>query len=513
VSIPAGASSSFTAAPAGTNGNGSVDVSAITVPAAGSVTVVFDVTVVAGALPGSTIDNTATLNNPNGPENNPAAPQVVVNPSLIPATGTKFVYLHRTAGGARSLSRVVPTAADTNETVANGTPDAWTITPALQQDFSISANPIPVRLWLTRSGNFPSNRSVSVQLTSSSGFSATVVSTIAPPNSATTPQLFSFSIPNAVARTFPAGTTFTLTVSNGGSNNITVWPNGNGAAGNNSRIEFPATTVINVDSVTTWSAAFNGGSAQASFFPSTSVFVRAQISDPFGSFDIDSARITIIDPAGTTQVNNQLMTAQGAPATCNSQSAASCIFQYQYNLPASPVLGGWTVQVTGNEGTEGTVSDLGVGNFQVALPQPSITVLKSSTVLTAPHAGAPKRIPLSVVQYDITVMNSGPGTVDANTLIITDPVPADSAMYVSTTSGDPVVFVNGGTASGLTFNYATNVSYSSTGGSGPWTYTPSPDVDGFDPAVRAVHIAPGGVMSAAGAGNPSFTIRFRVRIN
>jgi hypothetical protein len=30
--------------------------------------------------------------------------------------------------------------------------------------------------------------------------------------------------------------------------------------------------------------------------------------------------------------------------------------------------------------------------------------------------------------------------------------------------------------------------------------------------VRALRIAPGGVMSAAGSGNPSFTILFRVRI-
>ncbi len=55
--------------------------------------------------------------------------------------------------------------------------------------------------------------------------------------------------------------------------------------------------------------------------------------------------------------------------------------------------------------------------------------------------------------------------------------------------------------------------YSSTGASGPWGYTPAPDANGFDPAVRAVRIAPGGTMSAAGAGNPSFTIQFRVRIN
>ena len=73
--------------------------------------------------------------------------------------------------------------------------------------------------------------------------------------------------------------------------------------------------------------------------------------------------------------------------------------------------------------------------------------------------------------------------------------------------------MNGTPASGLTYNYATNVTYSSSGISGPWTYTPVPDADGFDAAVRAVRIAPTGVMNATGGGNPSFTVQFRVRIN
>jgi uncharacterized repeat protein (TIGR01451 family) len=245
------------------------------------------------------------------------------------------------------------------------------------------------------------------------------------------------------------------------------------------------------------------------------VFVRATISDPFGSFDIGGATITIIDPANVTQVSNAAMTAQGAPATCNSVSASTCVFQYQYTVPASPTLGGWTVRVTGNEGTEGTVSDLGVGSFTVAIPQPALTMAKSSAVLSDPSNNVtnPKRIPGAIVRYDITLTNSGPGTVDAGTLVVTDPVPANSSMYVSTASGDPVVFINGATASGLTYAYATSVTYSNVGAAGPWTYTPVPDVDGFDPAVRAVRIAPAGTMSAAGAGNPSFTLQFRIRIN
>jgi uncharacterized repeat protein (TIGR01451 family) len=514
VAIPAGATSAFNAPPAGASGNGQVSVGGITVPASSSVTVQFDVTVNAGTLPGDSVANTAVITNPNGADASPSAPTLTVNPSLIPATGTKFVYLRRSAGGALSLSRNVPTASDTNEVVVTGAADSWTITPALQQTFSISANPIPVRLWLRRGSNNPGARNVTVTLTASNGFSTTLTSSITPPNSAT-PTMFSFSLPNAVARTFPAGTTFTLSVANAGSNTITVYPNGNGAAGNNSRIEFPATTVINVDSVTTWNAAFNGGSAQTTFYPGQNVFIRAQISDPFGSFDIGSARISIIDPSNVTQVNDVLMTAQGAPATCNSTSAASCIFQYQYPVPASPSLGGWTIRITANEGTEGTVTDLGVGNFTVVIPQPALTILKTSQLISDPVnlLVSPKRIPGAEVRYEITVTNSGPGTIDAGTLVLTDPIPADSSLYVSTSSGNPVEFINGVPVSGLTYNYAAHVTYSSTGASGPWNYVPVPDANGFDSAVRAMRIAPAGVMNAASGGNPSFRVQFRVRIN
>ncbi len=514
VSIPSGAASSFAAAPAGANGLGQLTVSGITVPASGSATVVFEVTVTAGTLPGQTVANVATITNPNGPTTNPAAPTLTVNPSLIPSTGTKFLYLHRDSGGVKSLSRIVPSASDTNESVVNGAPDAFTITPPLRTAFKIASGAIPVRLWLTRASNTVATRNVTVQLTASDGFSTSVTNSITPLNQAT-PTLFPFSLPNAAAHTFPVGTTFTLTVTNGGSNNITIFPNGDGNAGNNSRIEFNATTVINVDSVQMYNAAYNGGALQTTFYPNATVYVRAQVSDPFGSFDIGGARVTIIDPSNVTQLNNAAMTAQGAPATCNSQAAASCIFQTAYTVPASPSLGGWTVRVTASEGAEGTVTDLGVGNFTVVIPQPSLTIVKTSTVESDPInlATNPKRIPNAVVRYDITVTNSGPGTIDAGTLALTDPIPANSSMYVSTSSGNPVVFSNGTTPSGLTFTYATSVSYSSTGASGPWTYTPVPDANGFDAAVRAVRIAPSGVMSAAGSGNPSFTIQFRVRIN
>jgi hypothetical protein len=98
--------------------------------------------------------------------------------------------------------------------------------------------------------------------------------------------------------------------------------------------------------------------------------------------------------------------------------------------------------------------------------------------------------------------------------VISEFVPPNSDLYVSTASGDPIAFLNGTPVSGLSYLYAANVTYSNQpGGGAPYNYTPVPDANGFDPNVTGFRVAPTGVMSAAGgSGNPSFSIRFRVRL-
>jgi len=521
VSLPAGASSSFTAIPAGVNGRGRITVSNISLAAGATATVVFDVTVIAGTTPGALIENTATITNPNGPGATPAAPDIVVTPSLVAGSGAKFLYLRRDAANQRSLQRIRPTTADTTQAYTSGQTLNWPISHPLRDDLTISAGSIPVRLWLTRNTTSNASRSVQVRLVSSSGFATPWVTDTTTAISTSTPTLRSLMLTNAAAVTLPVGATLTLEVVNSSASGrtVTLHPNGNAGSTsgvpNNSRVELNSNTLVFVENVQTWNAAFNGGAQQASFTPGSTVFVRSLVSDPFGSFDIGTVTVTLTNPAGNSVVLNQSMTAQGAPATCSSTTAATCLFQYSYAIPNTPTsIGSWSILVTANEGVEGTISDTNTGSFAVALPQPSLTVLKTSAVLSDPTGSAnPKRIPGAVVRYEITVTNSGPGTVDAGTLAITDPIPANSSLYVSTSSGEPVMFVDGTPPSGLSYNYPTNVSYSAIGENGPWTHVPSPDAQGFDAAVRAIRVVPGGSMNAAGSGNPGFTLQFRVRIH
>ena len=147
---------------------------------------------------------------------------------------------------------------------------------------------------------------------------------------------------------------------------------------------------------------------------------------------------------------------------------------------------------------------------------PSLLVSKLAQTLNDPFNATtnPKAIPGAVVQYTVGVTNQGPGSVDADSLVITDPLPLNTALFVDTSSGDPVVFVDGPTPSGLAYSFASDVSFSNQpGGGAPYNYTPVPDVDGFDPLVTGMRVAPTGAMNgSSGGGNPSFNVQFRVRV-
>lgn len=157
--------------------------------------------------------------------------------------------------------------------------------------------------------------------------------------------------------------------------------------------------------------------------------------------------------------------------------------------------------------------------------QPPALILQK-TLVTAfdPVNGAinPKAIPGSYVDYVITASNSGAGAVDADTLTVTDPLPPAVDLFVGDlglpTSG-PVEFTDGtgAASSGLSLDWGglndlfDDVEFSIDGVN--WNYMPSPDGDGFDPAVRHIRIRPSG--SFLGTSTPApktFDLRIRVRV-
>jgi trimeric autotransporter adhesin len=405
VSYPAGATNRST----GT----ALNITGISVPASGSVTIVYTAIISGSATPGTTITNTATVTNPNGTGATPAAPVVTVAGD-VPGTGTKQLYLYdNTSTPAWKLSRTPNTTTTGQATITTTTSQTWIMNPAAAANITINAA-VPVILYLSRNGT-TGTRNVQVNLQCSPGgttFTQTRSLTLT-----TTPTAYTFTLPNAASETCGPGHTWNLNVSETSGSTTYINP---AYGGNSSHVNLPATTVINVNSIGFYNAAYSGGSVITSVAPGTTVYIRAVVSDPFGSYDIVNApAITIKDPSNNTLVNAAAMT---LVAIGTESPSLTKIYEYQYNVPSSPT-GNWSVSVKATEGTEGTVTNTAYTTMPVMIP-PVLTVVKSSSP-------SPSVNPGQVVTYTVIVTNTGAGT--ATSVVATDFVPTYTTYVANST--------------------------------------------------------------------------------
>lgn len=270
-----------------------------------------------------------------------------------------------------------------------------------------------------------------------------------------------------------------------------------------------------------------------------------------------ATQVFVVDPipAGTTYVPGSLEVLTGANVGAKSDSAAndqaefltgpnrvvfrvgdlangtagglmvpgastSIRFRVQVNSGTNGQIINNTATISYTSQTLGTVytADKSVAITVVSLPL--LTHQKTVQVISDPINGVvnPKNIPGALNNYTLAVNNTGPGSVDANTLAIVDAVPANSELFTGDLSaGVPYVFANGALSSGLTCPFvalgnATDcVDFSSDSGA-TWTYVPN---GGYDPAVTHLRFRLVGAMNgdaSAGAPYPGFTLAFRVRV-
>jgi uncharacterized repeat protein (TIGR01451 family) len=154
-------------------------------------------------------------------------------------------------------------------------------------------------------------------------------------------------------------------------------------------------------------------------------------------------------------------------------------------------------------------------------------VMKSVTTVSDPVNGTtnPKAIPGATLAYLVTVTNLGGAPVDSDTIVMTDPVPTDSAVFVGdlgAPGSGPVAFADGVEASGLSYTFvslasaADDLEFSNDGGA-TFTYVPVPDASGFDASVTHLQVNPKGVFAATTAltdpNSPSFNLTFRIRVD
>lgn len=315
------------------------------------------------------------------------------------------------------------------------------------------------------------------------------------------------------------------------------------------------------DLVTTMGSNAAGASANV-VVTAAPIITKSFSPATIASGGVSTVTITLTNPSGTAMTNatftDVFPTLPGAMVVANptgaSQSGCGGSAQLRdsnnnslgmndvgirLNSGTIPANGSCTITVNVRATVAGVYTNtIGVGalstsagsntiaaNATLTVGMPSFTVAKTVTLVSDPVNGTtlPKAIPGAVVGYAIQVTNSGLGTADNNATVVVDAIPANTALFVSNLGGagsGPIAFVNGTIASGLTYTFTSlastgdDVAFSNTGCSPFTLYIPVPDVNGFDPAVTCIRVNPKGTFAAAsGTNNPSFELRFRVRVN
>lgn len=485
-----------------------IDISNISVAASSSVNVIFEANVAGSAAVGTNINNTAIITDViSGVITNAAAPTIVVNNT--PTTGVKQLYLEGVNNNPSVLTRVAPG----NTITPNITPVAshTSVQAAFSSAFTINAgSDITVQLWLR--GFTPNNsgvRTATVELFNTGTGSSLGSDSVTWDAGGIILQ--TFTIPVASAQNFSAGQAIRLVLSNDASSagSIRVRTNRTGI---NSQIQIDTSTVINLDDVGIFSAAYPATTQFKTYSPGSTVYLRTTVSDPFGNADINSVDVTVTDPSPVQVFSTNLTVPVATPST------STAVFETPYTIPATPD-GIWIVGFTANEGLEGTVSHSSSANMVVGTPSLTVSKNYSQTVFDPVNTSNYKAIPNAIVEYSVGVENSGFGYVDINTIVLSDPLAPGTTFYFGSPL-NPATFVDGLTASGLSFTFislastADDIDFSNDGGSS--FITPSVDANGFDitsPPINFIRLNPKREFRGSdGVNDPSMQINFRVRV-
>ncbi|MFK8017778.1 MAG: hypothetical protein AB8G17_20310 [Gammaproteobacteria bacterium] len=254
---------------------------------------------------------------------------------------------------------------------------------------------------------------------------------------------------------------------------------------------------------------------------------RIVVSNAGPSDEANPVTVTDVLPSGLTFVSAQgagwSCAAAGQTVTCTNSAPLAdgqtypdlvlTVFADQTTVPsvtntASVSSATFDNQASNNQDTDPTnVLDL----------DPTLVVLKTAQTVSDPINGTvnPKAIPGADVQYTIAVSNTGAGPVDGGSLIVTDALPANASLFVDDSGGAPVLFQDGTPSSNLSFDFDTDVGFSiAPGGGVPYTYTPVPNADGFDPLITGIEVRPRGIFEGTAdvANAPQFELSFRVRV-
>ncbi|MCY0966714.1 hypothetical protein [Parathalassolituus penaei] len=511
VSHPAGSILTITPSPAGQYGTGSISLTNITVNAGSNAVLVIDAEIAAGTALNTSITNVATINDGFGTDTTVTSPTVTTDQAYAPSSGNKPLYLQQD----QTMTRVVASNSTTTYvTVSNNATSTWTLTPALAKNLLLNiSNGIPLQLVVNNSSNSNRNQTITATLKTGATVVATASNSFSVPNRNAASNTITLNMAGSI-NYLPAGTPLTLEISsscNGCSSSLRVFPAQSSTA--ISMLKLSSYSVINIDSLAPYSAAYPGGTVVPFVMEGSNVYLRAVVSDPFGYADITNTTITVIDPNGNYLLNNTAMSP-------TYSSGAISVFEMATPVQTGTTKGIWKVIFNTREGYENIVTASNTLNIRVT-GRPIMSVQKTNVVLNDPINGTnnPKAIPGAEVLYTLNVRNVGEGTIDTNSVTLSDTIPLLTPFFVGNlTNGSPIEFIEGASPSYLTLTFISldsttdDVEFSNDNGNS-FGYVPTPDADGYDYALTHFRVKPKGTMPEAVNGvTPGFLLRYKVRV-
>ena len=216
---------------------------------------------------------------------NTSITSMVTDTILISTTSVvKTLYLHD--NGTQYMNTSMNNSVNDHTTIAANKNNIWNQTPAFARDFDILDDPA-LTLYAT-SGDTSVNMSVS--LISSNTTSSKTIGTIIynATVTANTRTMLNFNVSlNTYNVTIPQGNKLSLNITNLDDNTLTI----NQSATYPSRIDMDTLSYINVQSLNIYDA---GGNIINATTPPATVKVVANVTDPFGSFDISGVNLTML---------------------------------------------------------------------------------------------------------------------------------------------------------------------------------------------------------------------------
>jgi len=218
----------------------------------------------------------------------------------------------------------------------------FTQSQALCNDMTIVAGQIKVEAYATvTAGTMPANPSISAQLK----YGSNIIATLSNPTYNSSTGLLTWTTTLGTNVMVPSGNAITLTFTTTQSG--VAYKIDYDSKTKPSKITFKTNNYISINSVKTYDAAYSGGSEVTTLYTNTNYYIRVNVTDPFGSSDINGVNLILTMP------DNSEQTIILGPSSVVSTPSCGKIYEYNWSVPALP--GNWNIQAVAKEGTEGVV--------------------------------------------------------------------------------------------------------------------------------------------------------------